>query len=297
VAQSVFYMQCITQNTTHKIVSFYLSFLHYLIPIFFSFVPALVWAYVFWRKDFLDPQPLKMLLYSFGAGMLAAGLLIWERDMLAGLVAGWNISWFVTFFFAAIEEVLKILFLLLVGKFLCLRFTQMIDGAIYGVLVGLGFAFVENVVYFMSVYTGSFDAVFWQVFGFRSLGSLLLHALTTGIFGLFWGYAIYSQRIAPKDSFPLISFLKNFFKSFSFHVLREHILKGRPSQHGHEKIQIIQEGVRTAIVLHFLFNISLEYTGITKSPLMIPALFLLCLMIWFSRQFLKKRNVEIFRPI
>lgn len=238
-----------------------------------------------------------MLLVAFAAGALAAGILVWQKYFLLDLTSTWKLESIVLLFFAGLEEVLKMIFLLLAGKIIKARFTQIIDGAVYGVMAGLGFACIENIIYFQSLWVGSWNAAFIEVVSFRSLGSMLLHALTTGIFGYFWGYAIFSKKIAPKDSAPLIAFFKNFFKSFSFHIFREHILQNRESDHGHEKIEVVQEGVRAAIIIHFVFNILLEYTGVSQTPLILIVFILIAVFSWFSKQFLRKRNIQIFKAL
>lgn len=59
-----------------------------------------------------------------------------------------------------------------------------LDGIIYGAMVGLGFALVENVFYYVAQYQlGGLEAWGWNVF-FRGFIFGLNHALYTGIIGL-----------------------------------------------------------------------------------------------------------------
>lgn len=62
------------------------------------------------------------------------------------------------------------------------------DGVIYGMLIGIGFAFTENVQYFIQ--HGSTTEGFWMLLLSRVFGSLLTHATFTAATGLVMGWAI-----------------------------------------------------------------------------------------------------------
>ena len=199
------------------------------------------------------------------------------------------------------EEFIKVIALLLCGRILRLRFTQVIDGAVYGILLGLGFAFVENIIYFNAVYSGEFTQEFITTFLFRSIASMLIHALSTGIFGLFWGYAIFSKKIAPFDSVPMLSFGKHIedkiLETASLHILRTHIISNKISEHGHEKIEIIKEGFFVAVIIHCISNLllNIQWNGNISISLLI--IFIVLVFGKFSHQFIKKRNIKIYDPL
>ena len=71
-----------------------------------------------------------------------------------------------------------------------------LDGLIYAGLVGIGFAFVENIGYYASSYLGSSDIAFagaegvTTTFVVRGVFSPLAHPLFTAAFGIALGYAI-----------------------------------------------------------------------------------------------------------
>src|SRR5207244_1618973 len=78
-----------------------------------------------------------------------------------------------------VEEAVKAIILVVLFVFSWREFDDMLDGIIYGAMVGLGFAFVENVLYL----TGSAydDAIGSQ----PNVGSVIqLWLLRAGLFGL-----------------------------------------------------------------------------------------------------------------
>lgn len=266
-----------------------------------SLIPSILWGYFFWRKDFLEPEPFKMIFLSFLAGSISAILLSIHRQWILEFFDSWESIISITIFLSVGEEFLKVLALLLCGKILRLRFTQVIDGAVYGVLLGLGFAFIENIIYFNALYSGEMTQEFIIVFIFRSIASMVVHALSTGIFGLFWGYAIFSKTIAPFHTLSMIQLGRHIRhkikQTLSLHILRTHILSNTVSKHGHEKIEIIKEGFFVAVIIHCVSNLLLntQWNGNISISLLI--IFIVLVFGKFSHQFIKKRNIKIYDPL
>jgi protease PrsW len=88
-----------------------------------------------------------------------------------------------------------------------LEFDGPIDGMIYGAAVGLGFAFVENNIYFINdAYRANLDAGFETLDlreGFLNL-STLGHAIYTGAFGAGLGLATWSRTRTGQIGWPLL---------------------------------------------------------------------------------------------
>lgn len=242
-----------------------------------------------------------MIALSFFFGALATLPLLairWQMQFTPNLVFFWEqiseISFLPTlislsFFLAFLEEFLKHFAVLRLGKRLRIHFDQIVDGIIYSVSAALGFAFAENILFFLTAmdYYLLTDAHFWNTVSFRSLFSMLGHSLFSGIFGLFWGHAFLSTAITPKHTRSVSGFFfrfgKRFFQTLSFHIIRHHILHKRPSLHGHEKADLVFEGLILATLMHTLFNIIIEYSALMLLPvLLLPVFFFL------SSQFSKK---------
>ncbi len=166
-----------------------LAVVYALIPL-----PLLWWGY--WWLDRYEPEPLRYKLAAFvwgGVGAVAIALAsgiaadLWtdlDENQLASIVAPLT------------EEPAKGLFLLLTF----LRWRRIIDGFVDGLvvagLVGVGFAFVENIGYYASSYLGSPDLAVagaegaTGTFVVRGIFSPLAHPLFTSAFGIALGICV-----------------------------------------------------------------------------------------------------------
>lgn len=102
-----------------------------------------------------------------------------------------------------VEEAAKAL--ALVGIFILMRheIDGLLDGVIYGAMVGMGFAMVENIFYFIQVYgEGGVEAWRSNVL-FRTVLFGLNHSLFTSMTGLGLAAGRFSQRRSLRYLFPL----------------------------------------------------------------------------------------------
>ncbi len=177
-----------------------------------SFLPISVlgggfWLLLFDRADDKKEPALKLIL-ALLSGVLSA--------ILFGIVAT-KLSLANEFLKIAGEEFCKILFAILIMEIFRRRFSSPADGLIYGFSVGLGFAIFENLLYLASIFEISkFGDAFWLIFQGRFWTSLLLHSVSTAIFGLFYASAFLFTRNKESPpceffSFPLTS--NNSFES------------------------------------------------------------------------------------
>jgi RsiW-degrading membrane proteinase PrsW (M82 family) len=170
---------------------------------FFSVVlPVFFWVWFFRRLDKKDPEPQKLLFkvfrYGFGAVVAAlfAGYFVdrvffpdlskfFDMDMSGDV--DWRLFSLVamSFFLAGpIEEILKYLAL----KFAIFKnsqFNQIADGIVYGTVLALGFAFIENSGYFLDAYWNFPQDEFVVVVFIRGIMTTMLHVVATGIMGFF----------------------------------------------------------------------------------------------------------------
>ena len=158
-------------------------------------IPALVMVYFIYRKDKYEKEPAGQLLKGFGYGALAAlaSFFISVPGSLAGLfpkeinTVGDGIR--TAFFAAAIpEELVKLLFL-----WLLLRknqyYNEYVDGAVYAVCVGMGFAALENIIYLFS------ETESWAAVGvLRALFSIPGHFFFAVIMGYYYSKASFGDR-------------------------------------------------------------------------------------------------------
>lgn len=104
-----------------------------------------------------------------------------------------------------VEELTKALGVLLIFAFLRAEFDNMRDGFVYGALVGVGFNLVEAPLYVAQTYAEHGVAPWGVQFGARfALFGLGGHAMFTGIFGAFLGYARQVTRRWVRAVVPLL---------------------------------------------------------------------------------------------
>lgn len=194
-----------------------------------SFAPSFFWLVFYYFYSPRSTTPKKFLGFLFFLGMIAAllGIVIHQnvllvlpsfilesfKNSLAG-VSSYQISdtlilfSLMLFLVAPIEEMLKFLAIALVVKKKPEYIDQIIDGIKAGVVVGLGFAVIENGFYFYQPLFNGEAAFLLKIFLIRFFISTLAHSLYTGIIGYYFSlsrfYRLHSQYLIRKGIFIAI---------------------------------------------------------------------------------------------
>ena len=180
--------------------------------IVFSVIPNFVWLYFYLKQD-PHPEPPPFLLIAFflgvfstmvalGAGLGLLSLIESMFDVAKPVIQ--NSLWFMFLGVAFVEELAKFL----MAFFLLRRnliFDEPIDAIIYSIVIALGFAFVENIIYLVSVFnqfSGDLSQVVYFV-SLRFIGANFLHTLTSGLVGYFWAIGIVRRKNPQKLLFGL----------------------------------------------------------------------------------------------
>ena len=153
-------------------------------------LPMVVYAFVLWWFDRYEKEPLGLLIAAFLWGAIPAIIF----SLIAELILDIPISYFVEPVTASLvgaavvapfaEEVFKGIALLFLFLFFRQEIDSLLDGVIYGGLVGFGFAAVENALYFaVEVIESGLGGVLVLAV-FRAFLFGLNHALFTGLTGL-----------------------------------------------------------------------------------------------------------------
>jgi RsiW-degrading membrane proteinase PrsW (M82 family) len=152
-------------------------------------LPALLWLWFWLREDRLHPEPRRLIILAFIAGMAVVFLALPAEHYIEkittsaiAIVVAWS----------AIEELLK-----LAGAYFAglhnKECDEPIDPMIYLITAALGFAAIENALFLISsinenllsgIITGNL----------RFIGASLLHVLASGTMGLFMAYGFYKNR-------------------------------------------------------------------------------------------------------
>jgi RsiW-degrading membrane proteinase PrsW (M82 family) len=165
------------------------------LSILFAVIPLPLLLFVYWWLDRYEPEPRRYKLAAFVWGgviavAIALTLELWIQET-------WDLSdkEMASFIAPLAEEPAKCLFLILTFVRARRVIDGFLDGLIYAGIVGLGFAFIENIGYYASSYLGSPDI---QVAGaegvtttfvVRGLFSPFAHPLFTSAFGIAIGLA------------------------------------------------------------------------------------------------------------
>ncbi len=151
--------------------------------------------------DRLEPEPPRALVFSFmwGAGVAVLGALVLNTLGLLYVtvpVFGEAKGHFVSATFGAplIEESLKGSVLFGMLWFRRNEIDGFADGIIYAAMVGLGFAMMENVTYYMRAFEDGGAQQLQSVFILRGLVAPLSHPLFTSMTGLGVAYAATHRR-------------------------------------------------------------------------------------------------------
>lgn len=136
--------------------------MHNLWFLLIAVLPSLVLIFYIFRKDRLHPEPPMQLMKAFTYGMLSGLLAMAASALLMGLGLhegspdqSFSTNLSLAFWGAAVpEEFCKLLMLWLFLR-KCADFDEHVDGIVYAVCVGMGFAALENCLYiFSELYEG-----------------------------------------------------------------------------------------------------------------------------------------------
>jgi protease PrsW len=203
-----------------------------LVALLVPMIPGVIWLWIIYRTDWYEPEPKRLVLATFGLGILAiapafggerlAGmaypfLRYIEEAAITGVAAPWPMAIGCFLVIGPCEEL---------AKFLAVRlfvyrnkeFNEPLDGIIYAAAAALGFASLENVLYVIDWHTGH---VQWGALGIRSLLALPGHV----IFATTWGYALGRQKFdASYRVWPMV------ILAALLHGLYDFLLMYRPTQ-------------------------------------------------------------------
>lgn len=174
-----------------------------MIIILYALVPAMLIASLFYYLD-KHPEPVKIVIRAFFLGMLSV-LVVFILHLFNPVPyppgdGTFMNSLIISFYHAGtLEEIAKFV-VFSFGIYSLRHFDEWYDGILYGVMIGLGFAFVENIDYFRRLLAENGIMLIVA----RSFLSMPLHALAGGIMGFFIGKARFTH---DKKQAPLLILL------------------------------------------------------------------------------------------
>jgi protease PrsW len=196
--------------------------------------PGLAIAYWIYRQDRYEPEPARMLIRAFAAGCISTvpALLmqllcqdlenaesLWDTAIFAFLVVGFT------------EEMSKYL-LLRWTVYPSDEFNEPMDGIVYGVMVGMGFATLENVMYVLNTEGGFATAIG------RAFTAVPAHAAFGVLMGAYVGLAKFNPD--KRDAYTLVGVTLAIF----FHGLYDFFL-----------LQKVYEGIAVLAIFALVWGI------------------------------------------
>ena len=226
-------------------------------------IPAIIWGYIYHKKQ---PEKRRLVVLTFLAGALAVFPILlykfsWQffpqfnafnfADNYETDIIGFSnltvlpLGILITFMIVGIiEEVMK----LLAVKISDDDEIRSIDDSIeFFILAALGFAFIENILYFYNIWITQGGHQILLPFLFRSSFSTFAHIMFSGILGYYYGVAHFAKPILQEE-----------IRQNRHHWTKwlHKVFNWRTTKVFYQEKML--EGILIAASLHAIFNIFLE---------------------------------------
>jgi len=180
----------------------------------------LVLAVCFWL-DRYEPEPGRYRLAALGWGAVVAVLLSVLSEPLVFAVPGTTEFVDVAVSAPLIEEAAKGSLLAVLVIFRRAQVHGVLDGIVYAALAGVGFAFVEDIVYYLGTLTEAGAGSLGVLFLLRGVMGPFAHPLFTAATGIGVGLAVTSRRpvvrwLAPPGGFVVAVVLHGLWNGSTF---------------------------------------------------------------------------------
>src|SRR3954453_12507556 len=163
--------------------------------------------------DRYEPEPVPLLVTAFGWGALVATAAALVLQLLDSAVLSTPHSLTGTVVAPVTEEAAKGLFIFLLVWFRRRVIDGVLDGIVYAGMVGVGFAFTENILYLGRAYMGGGSAgaggleSATALFVIRGIFSPFAHPLFTSFIGIGVGVAVIARRRSWRFLAPLLGYV------------------------------------------------------------------------------------------
>lgn len=178
----------------------------------FALVPVgpVVAAYLW--LDRYEPEPRTLLALGLAWGAFVATFLALVAQEAGTIILSLSEQAGAVIVAPLTEELAKGLFLVLLLVWRRHELDGVLDGLVYAGMVGVGFAFTENVLYLATAWNGSDGAPGGMVgltttFVIRCLASPFAHPFFTGMTGIGIGLAIQSRGLAGRLGWPVLGYV------------------------------------------------------------------------------------------
>jgi len=157
-------------------------------------IPSILWLWFWLKETKKKSEPIGILIFCFILGMTAVVFVLPVEKFIQKNIQNNELqilSW------ATVEELIKyFIVLILINKTKYLN--KPIDWAIFMITTALGFAALENTLFLIEPISLGQTVVGLLTGQLRFLGSTLLHAVASGIIGIFLGFSFYMDYFSKK---------------------------------------------------------------------------------------------------
>ena len=182
-----------------------------IVTILASVAPAVLFSLIVWWLDRYEKEPWGLLAATFVWGAIPAIVLSLMGECVLGipfaglfdeataqLVSGGMVA-------PIIEEVAKAVAIAMVFLIFRSEIDGVLDGIVYGALVGFGFGMTENALYFLGALMEG-DVGHWLIVVFTRTAIFgLNHGLFSGIVGMGFGYAAVTRSRWRRWAAPFVA--------------------------------------------------------------------------------------------
>lgn len=168
-------------------------------------------AFYLWL-DRYEPEPRRLLVVGLGWGAVVATAGALFLNGVGGWIQPFSEEMAIVVVAPITEEFTKGLFLFLMFWWRRDELDGILDGIVYAGMVGIGFAFVENILYLVAAYNGTSALspggveALTQTFILRCVFSPFAHPLFTSMIGIGVGLAVWSRSRTLRLAYPLAGY-------------------------------------------------------------------------------------------
>ena len=188
--------------------------LGFMLSVLATLVPSLIAIAILWWLDRYEKEPLWLLSIIFFWGAIPTVIMALVAqivlDIPVSLIFGKSILYSLTnlsIIAPLTEETFKVLIILIIFFVYRREFDSVMDGILYGALVGFGFSVVEDVLYFMSSLLGEGWSSWGVTVALRVGLYNLNHSMFTACAGVGFGLARNSKETWKKVLFPVAGWI------------------------------------------------------------------------------------------
>lgn len=173
-------------------------------------VPTLIFVLIFYWADRYEREPGWLAAVAFLWGAIPAIIASAIIELVLGIPLGGSTGTLgaeviaSALFAPVVEELAKGVALLGIVLWTRNEFDDVLDGLIYGALVGFGFAMTENVLYFIGAFGEGGVGSLGMVFVLRVMIFGLNHSFYTGLTGIGFGLARNAQSVRGRRLWPIL---------------------------------------------------------------------------------------------